>query len=214
METGHVYSKSDNRLRVIRELIKKDCLIDALEENQVERLAEALSKKPLSRWMQEDLKNILDLRHETAIWILIFLMDFPEFLKDLTKDNQVYFLLHNQNLLNGCSGLPALMDKLLVQDPSWKNLKTELNISDAFVEENKSNIQKLIYEGGAEIMTSFLNRQPKKKEEIRRIVNIYGEEDKTELDAMNINDLERLWLSLCPEFECKGNSVCYVERVG
>ena len=21
---------------------------------------------------------------------------------------------------------------------------------------------------------------------------------------MNINDLERLWLSLCPEFECKG----------
>lgn len=117
METGHVYSKSDDRLRVIRELIKRDCLIDALEENQV------------------------------------------------------YFLLHNQNLLNGCSGLPALMDKLLVRDPSWKKLKTELNISDAFVEENKSNIQKFIYEGGAEIMTSFLNRQPKKKEEIRRIVN-------------------------------------------
>ncbi len=71
--------------------------------------------------------------------------------------------LHNQNLLNGCSGLPALMDKLLAQDPSWKNLKTELNISDAFVVENKSNIQKFIYEGGAEIMTSFLNRQPKRR---------------------------------------------------
>ena len=98
-------------------------------------------------------------------------MDFTELLKELTRDNQVYFLLHNQNLLNGCSGLPALMDKLLAQDPSWKNLKTELNISDAFVAENKSNIQKFIYEGGAEIMTSFLNRQPKKKEEIRRIVN-------------------------------------------
>ena len=97
------------------------------------------------------LKNILDLRHETAIWILIFLMDFTELLKELTRDNQVYFLLHNQNLLNGCSGLPALMDKLLAQDPSWKNLKTELNISDAFVVENKSNIQKFIYEGGAEI---------------------------------------------------------------
>lgn len=165
------YSKSDDRLRVIRELIKRDCLTDALEENQIERLAEALSKKSLSRWMQEDFKNILDLRHETAIWILIFLMDFTELLKELTRDNQVYFLLHNQNLLNGCSGLPALMDKLLAQDSSWKNLKTELNISDAFVAENKSNIQKFIYEGGAEIMTSFLNRQPKKKEEIRRIVN-------------------------------------------
>lgn len=38
------YSKSDDRLRVIRELIKRDCLTDALEENQIERLAEALSK--------------------------------------------------------------------------------------------------------------------------------------------------------------------------
>lgn len=98
---------------MIRELIKRDCLTDALEENQIERLAEALSKKSLSRWMQEDFKNILDLQHETAIWILIFLMDFTELLKELTRDNQVYFLLHNQNLLNGCSGLPALMDKLL-----------------------------------------------------------------------------------------------------
>ena len=41
METGHVYSKSDDRLRVIRELIKRDCLTDALEENQIERLAKA-----------------------------------------------------------------------------------------------------------------------------------------------------------------------------
>lgn len=40
-------------------------------------------------------------------------------------------------------------------------------------------------------------------------VNIYGEEDETELDAMNINDLERLWLSLCPEFECKANSLTW-----
>ena len=54
------------------------------------------------------------------------------------------------------------------------------------------------------------------KKRIYRIgfVNIHGKEDETELDAMNINDLERLWLSLCPEFECKGNSVRYVERIG
>ena len=45
-------------------------------------------------------------------------------------------------------------------------------------------------------------------------VNIYGEEDETELDAMNINDLERLWLSLCPEFECKGNSLLAVTFCG
>ena len=35
--------------------------------------------------MQEDFKNILDLRHETAIWILDILMNFTELLKELTK---------------------------------------------------------------------------------------------------------------------------------
>lgn len=44
-------------------------------------------------------------------------------------------------------------------------------------------------------------------------VNNYGEEDVTELDATGIRDLEELWNSLCGEFECKLNSVNYIERV-
>ena len=40
-------------------------------------------------------------------------------------------------------------------------------------------------------------------------VNIYGEEDETELDAMNINDLERLWhpIQLGEKVSCKGHSL-------
>lgn len=33
-------------------------------------------------------------------------------------------------------------------------------------------------------------------------VNRDGEEDETELDAEDINDLAKLWSSLCPEFNC------------
>ena len=63
------------------------------------------------------------------------------------------------------------MDKTVGAVILPEEFKDRIEYLDAFVEENKSNIQKFIYEGGAEIMTSFLNRQPKKKEEIRRIVN-------------------------------------------
>lgn len=34
------------------------------------------------------------------------------------------------------------------------------------------------------------------------------------MTANGINELEELWRSLCPEFECEPDSVNYVERVG
>lgn len=36
--------------------------------------------------------------------------------------------------------------------------------------------------------------------------------DQTELNAESMDELEELWLSLCPEFECKPDSVEYVYR--
>lgn len=42
----------------------------------------------------------------------------------------------------------------------------------------------------------------------------FNDGDETELTANGINELEKLWLSLCPEFECEPDSVDYVERVG
>lgn len=37
--------------------------------------------------------------------------------------------------------------------------------------------------------------------------------DETELDAINLSDLEELWCSLCPEFNCNEDSVEYIELV-
>lgn len=37
--------------------------------------------------------------------------------------------------------------------------------------------------------------------------------DETELDTTEMDDLEELWKSLCPEFGCEEDSVDYVERM-
>lgn len=37
--------------------------------------------------------------------------------------------------------------------------------------------------------------------------------DETELSASGIKELEELWKSLCPEFECEPDSIDYVEEV-
>lgn len=41
----------------------------------------------------------------------------------------------------------------------------------------------------------------------------FNDGDETELEARDMNDLEELWQSLCPEFGCNADSVDYVERV-
>lgn len=42
----------------------------------------------------------------------------------------------------------------------------------------------------------------------------FNDGDETELNASNMSELEELWLSLCPEFGCKPDSIDYVEQVG
>ena len=39
----------------------------------------------------------------------------------------------------------------------------------------------------------------------------FNDGDETELTANGINELEELWRSLCPEFECEPDSVNYVK---
>lgn len=51
-----------------------------------------------------------------------------------------------------------------------------------------------------------------KKSSVYRIG--FNDGDETELTANDINELEKLWFSLCPEFECEPDGVNYVERVG
>ena len=40
----------------------------------------------------------------------------------------------------------------------------------------------------------------------------FNDGDETELDATSLKNLEELWKSLCPEFECAEDCVEYVER--
>lgn len=40
----------------------------------------------------------------------------------------------------------------------------------------------------------------------------FNGDDETEVSAESMDELESLWKSLCPEFECEENSADYVER--
>lgn len=162
--------KSDERLLVLRELIKRECVPHSFWEGQIEPLAAALSKKPLSRWIREDFRNIPDLSYGTALWLLVYREQLKGMEKEITMEQQAFFLLKDLEIIKECTSFGELKEKLVVQDVSWKVLCKEFSFSEEFVQENAKRIEEFILAGGAEIMAIFLKERPTKKEEIRRLV--------------------------------------------
>lgn len=166
----HLTCKCDERLLVLRELIKRECVPYSFWKGQIEPLAAALSKKPLSRWIREDFRNISDLSYGTALWLLVYREQLKGMEKEITMEQQALYLLKNLVLVKECDSLSELKEKLILGDVSWRLLKEKLSFSEEFVQNNAARIGNFLFVGGAEIMETFLERQPSKIEEIRRLV--------------------------------------------
>lgn len=162
--------KCDERLLVLRELIKRECVPYSFWKGQIEPLAAALSQKPLSRWIREDFWNIPDLSYGTALWLLVYREQLKGMEKEITMEQQALYLLKDLALVKECDSLSELKEKLILGDVSWKILKEKLEFSEEFVQNNAARIGNFLFVGGAEIMATFLKRQPSKIEEIRRLV--------------------------------------------
>ena len=162
--------KCDERLLVLRELIKRECVPYSFWKGQIEPLAAALSQKPLSRWIREDFWNIPDLSYGTALWLLVYREQLKGMEKEITMEQQALFLLKDLALVKKCNSLSELKEQLILGDISWRLLKEKLAFSEEFIQENAARIGNFLFVGGAEIMETFLERQPSKIEEIRRLV--------------------------------------------
>lgn len=162
--------KCDERLMVLRELIKRECVPYSFWKGQIEPLAAALSEKPLSRWIWEDFRNISDLSYGTALWLLVYREQLKGMEKEITMEQQALYLLKDLVLVKECDSLSELKEKLILGDVSWGLLKEKLSFSEEFVQNNAARIGNFLFVGGAEIMETFLERQPSKIEEIRRLV--------------------------------------------
>ena len=90
--------------------------------------------------------------------------------KEITMEQQALYLLKDLVLVKECDSLSELKEKLILGDVSWRLLKEKLSFSEEFVQNNAARIGNFLFVGGAEIMETFLERQPSKIEEIRRLV--------------------------------------------
>lgn len=134
----------DDRICVLRELLKRKCMPRTFQDGQLGILAKALSIKPLSRWIREDFRNIRGLSYETAVWLLVYQEQLKGMEKEITMEEQVFYLLKNLELIKECGSFWELKEKLIMRDISWGVLKEKLTFSEDFVK-NKCYTDRRVY---------------------------------------------------------------------
>lgn len=149
--------KSDDRLRVIREAVKRECLPERMEEESLVRLGEMLSQQPLSKWLSEDMGHIKNLSYRQAAHLLSVWDRAARFIPGIQTGHQADFLLHNLEALKDLPDFQAVTEQMLELDHTWKELNEMLQIGEEFLRKNREGVKQFLYDGGSEIFYAFLS---------------------------------------------------------
>lgn len=151
------YPKSDDRLRVIREAVKRECLPERMEEESLVRLGEMLSQKPLSKWLSEDMGHIRNLSYRQAALLLSVWDRAAHFIPGIQTGHQADFLLHNLEALKDLPDFQAVTEQMMELDRTWMGLNEMLQIGEEFLRKNREGVKQFLYDGGSEIFYAFLS---------------------------------------------------------
>lgn len=160
--------KVDDRIRIMREIVKRNCLPERVN---IVGLAEMLSEKPLSMWMQTDFKHIRDLSYENAVCLLGESKTLAYFIPDITSDAEVRYIIGNLDRCLKFQSLSELRENILRINDDWKYLVDVFKFPKEFVSENEQRIRQFIYEDGAYIIRTYHESNIEKTEELRRLVS-------------------------------------------
>lgn len=196
--------RSDDRMRVLRELAKRSCLSDSMEETVLQKLAGRLSEKPLSAWMQEELGHIRDLKAKVSVELLADWEDYQNYIPEVENERQAIYLIRNRETVRNYDSFGLFQKNMLQEDAAWLWLKEMLPISDEFVERFEERIRQFVYEGEAEIVYQFCQGEEERLETVRRLVTaeLMGEFEKLKYHEADLEreiaypvepELERTW---------------------
>ncbi len=165
------YPKSDDRLRVIREVKGRDCLPKKeMETARYVKLGEMLSKKPVSKWRSEEMGHIKQLSYQQAVMFLSVWDQAERFIPDLHTGHQADFLLKNLKTAEDFSDFQEFADQMLETDYTWRELNAVLKIGESFLVKHREGVKNFLYEGGAEIFYAFLSgTEEADREKARRL---------------------------------------------
>ena len=158
----------DDRLKVIRELIKRKCL---RQDMDISAIASKLYLCPLSEWVQAEFSHIKGLNVEVAMKLLENFDKISHLIKDIKVVSEARYVADNAEIFSLYVDMDSVRSDMLEKDQEWLQLRDTFGFDQKFVQENKERIMTFLYEDGAHIMWTYYTDVSHKKEELRRLVS-------------------------------------------
>lgn len=162
------YTRVDDRLRVMAEVVKKGFLSGKENEEELDTISAFLSRKPLSKWIREELQHISMLEGKDIRDLFLSWRETARFLPEVKTSFQLRYLIENKERLKEYQNFQSVYADILKNDPYWEWMKQTFAFSDRFVLKNQQNIRDFLEQGGSEILYRFYETD--RKEPLRRLL--------------------------------------------
>ncbi len=207
VEYAQLYEKisagrKDDRICIMREIVKKKCLSPGLILDEV---AVQLSRKRLSEWILQDFKHIRELDAHMAVQILGEYSRIKRFVPQIKNAAEARYILNNIEKASALSSMQEIRENAIDGNAEWDYLVEMFGFTEEFVEQNRDRIREFVFADGVHITAVYLQRHTDKKEELRRLVTAelmgkfrelkyYGSDLEKELDYPITENLKRNWM--------------------
>ena len=162
-------SRVDDRLLVIRQLLKRKLLPNNITEEQIDSLSKTLSIKPLSVWREKDFSHITGLKPEEALRILMVYDEIKQFIPEIRSREEAGFAARNAGKIQGYTDWEEIKHCIADVDTDWGYLIKEMGFSEEFIAQNNTHILQFLVQGGAEMTRTYYDYIDN-KEAFRRVV--------------------------------------------
>lgn len=162
-------ARVDERLIVMRQLLKNHLLPEELNEEQLDVLAGRLSQKPLSVWHERQFSHIKGVSMSDTLHFLLEFDILERFLPQMQEREEILYAIRNAGLLRIYPDWKQAREEIILVDRDFWKLREYMNLTDEFVLQNERHIKKFLLAEGAEMTRIYYEYTPQ-KEAFRRIV--------------------------------------------
>ena len=171
--------RTDDRLLLLRQLLKRDLLDQDVGEEQIMELARHLSEKPFVVWKEYLSAGIRGMTPRLCVKVLCRYDAIKRFLPELSNAAELSFAICHAERLKVYRSWAQIRSDIEAIDTDWVELRKLLKLDDTFVREHEEDVLDFLYQDGASIALAYAKclHQPEGFHRILRalLMGRYGE---------------------------------------
>jgi len=162
----------DDRLIAFKQLSKQKLLSLVTDDELIGRLADAFTKKPLSKWREQEFAHIAGLKPQDAVDLIIRLYEVEKLIPQIITRIDASLVIRNWNTVQNYNSIDEMKSDIIKVDRAWAELVQTMGFTDDFLRNNHEHIIGFLCMDGAEITRKYYNNlsTEKQKESMKFIL--------------------------------------------